>query len=131
MVFHQLTFATKISNRKSNYKRTKQKCSATLIINYLRRKYIITVIYQIFHYNLLWQIKNYGKSHIYMICSYLYICYLIDPFCRRPSQAFSDDSKMSSFKSYASTNSRGSTSNSANSERRRSSFKKSSTVLNG
>ena len=76
MVFHQLTFATKMSNRKSNYKRMKQKCYATLIINYLRRKYIIAVIYQIFHYNLLWQIKNYGKSHIYMICSYLYICYL-------------------------------------------------------
>lgn len=50
---------------------------------------------------------------------------------RRPSQAFSDDSKMSSFKSFASTTSRGSTSNSANSERKRSSFKKASTVLNG
>lgn len=51
---------------------------------------------------------------------------------RRPSQAFSDDSKMSSFKSFGSSTSRvSSTSSSANQEKKRSSFKKSSTVLNG
>ena len=76
MVFHQLTFATKMSNSKSNYKRTRQKCSATVIKNYLRRKYIITVIYQVFHYSLLWQIKNHGKSQSCMICLYLYILYV-------------------------------------------------------
>ena len=76
MVFHQLTFATKMSNRKSNYKRRRQKCSATVIINYLRCKYIITVIYQNVHYDLLWQIKNHGKSHFFVICLYLYILYV-------------------------------------------------------
>ena len=81
MVFHQLTFATKMSNRKSNYKRMRQKCSATVIIYYLRRKYIITVIYQVFHYNLLWQIKNHGKSHFCVICLYLYILYVDYSFC--------------------------------------------------
>lgn len=44
---------------------------------------------------------------------------------RRPSQAFSDDSKMSSFKSSIISTS------SSNSERKRSNFKKSTTYLNG
>ena len=92
MVFHQLTFATKMSNRKSNYKRTRQKCSATVIIIYLRRKYIITVIYHIFHYNLLWQIKNHGKSHSFfgdLFISLIFVHYSFRNYSRMVMRATS------------------------------------------
>ena len=49
---------------------------------------------------------------------------------RRPSQAFSDDSKMSSFKSFKSSTASTESTN-IHDKKRRSSFKKSSTLLNG